>query len=218
MRTAKTSIGEKFGRLTVLSISHVDNHRVSHVLCKCDCGTEKIVRFSSLSSGGLRSCGCLHREAAKATAVKHCTTHGMSRSPTYRSWLAMVARCTNPKHNRSHIYSGAGVSVCERWRKFENFLADMGERPEGMSLDRFPDGAGDYGPGNCRWATSRQQALNRRTTRWLNWEGRTESLKDLAGRAGIKRLTLTMRLKRGWSLDKALTTPVRASRGGSDRE
>lgn len=214
MRTAKSSIGEKFGRLTVLALDHKDAHRCWHVLCRCDCGTDKVVRFSALSSDNLRSCGCLHRETAKANAIRSCSTHGMSRSSTYSSWRAMIQRCTNPRHNRSHLYSGAGVQVCTRWQQFENFLEDMGERPEGMTLDRFPDPSGNYEPSNCRWATPRQQALNRGTTRWLKWNGKTESLKDLAAGAGIKRLTLTMRLKRGWDLEKALTTPVRGGSNG----
>lgn len=135
----------------------------------------------------------------------HSTTHGMAKTPTYASWAAMLNRCRHPENNPYGTYKG--VSVCDRWLKFENFLADMGIRPEGTSLDRFPDGEGDYCPENCRWATPREQALNRKTTRWLEWEGEVYSLKDLAIHAGVKRLTLLMRLKRGWSIEKAVTTP-----------
>lgn len=133
------------------------------------------------------------------------TTHGMTKTPTYASWAAMLNRCRHPEDNAYGTYDG--VHVCERWFKFENFLEDMGLRPDGMSLDRFPDRQGGYSPDNCRWATAQEQALNRKTTRWFEWEGTTYSLSGLAEHAGLKRLTLAMRLKRGWTLGRAMTTP-----------
>lgn len=209
MKTAHENLGNKFGRLTVLSLSHKDDYRRWHVHVKCDCGTEKVVVFSAISSGGLRSCGCLRDEQAAINSRERCTTHGMAGTPTYRSWQAMIKRCSDLAGNRAHLYVEAGVFVCERWFRFENFLEDMGVRPEGASLDRFPDGKGNYEPGNCRWATAKEQALNRSSTRWFDFEGQMLSLKDLAARVGMKRLTLQMRLKRGWSIDKAINTPVR---------
>lgn len=193
-----------------MALSHKDAHRCWHVKCVCECGTVKTVKFSSLSSSGLQSCGCLLRETAKANALRASTTHGLAGSPTYRSWAAMIQRCTNVNHNRRHIYLDAGVTVCSRWLKFEAFLADMGERPRGASLDRYPDANGNYEPGNCRWATSKEQALNRSTTRWFEYDGTRFSLKDLAEHVGMKRITLLMRLKRGWSLEKAINTPLKA--------
>lgn len=205
MKTAKAHIGQKFGRLTVIAMSHKDKHRRWHVLVKCDCGTEKTVVFSGLSSGGLSSCGCFAREQASINAIHRSKTHGMTGTPTYASWASMIRRCAHPEDNAYGTYDG--VTVCPQWRDFENFLADMGVRPNGMSLDRFPDREGDYCPENCRWATPREQALNRKTTRVLEWEGVTYSLKDLAKHVGLERLTLHARLRSGWPLDKALTTP-----------
>lgn len=116
---------------------------------QCDCGVVKDVSGNNLRRGTQKSCGCLIR------------THDLSRSRTYKSWQMMRQRCTNPKF-RSYAYCGAkGVSVCERWERFENFVADMGERPDGMSIDRI-DPFGNYEPTNCRWATRAQQDANTR--------------------------------------------------------
>ena len=87
--------------------------------------------------------------------------HGMQGTPTYHSWSNMIQRCTNPKHHKYANYGAKGITVCERWREFANFLADMGVRPEGKTLDRYPDNTGNYEPGNCRWATPAEQQRNR---------------------------------------------------------
>jgi hypothetical protein len=98
-------------------------------------------------------------------SIREPRTHGHASngcSPTYHSWTAMKKRCRDPNNKDWKIYGGRGISYCERWERFDNFLADMGERPEGTSLDRFPDKNGNYEPGNCRWATDLEQARNRR--------------------------------------------------------
>jgi hypothetical protein len=123
-------------------------------LCQCDCGNFVTVRSSALRSGNTKSCGC-------ARGAAH-IIHGRCGSPEYTSWLCMKARCEYLRSNRYAIYGGRGIKVCERWQSFENFYADMGERPAGHTLDRFPNNNGHYEPGNCRWATPSQQALNRR--------------------------------------------------------
>lgn len=129
-----------------------------------------------------------------------------NRSRTYRSWDAMIQRCQNPNHNRFKWYGAKGIKVCARWRVFENFLADMGERPDGMTIDR-QDETKDYEPGNCVWATQKEQQRGKR--RLIEHGGEAYSLTDWAEKTGIKRATLKRRMQTyGWSASKALTTPV----------
>lgn len=127
----------------------------------------------------------------------------------------MRQRCENARSSGFSKYGGRGITVCERWRIFENFLADMGEAPDGLSIDRIDSSRG-YEPGNCRWATSREQSLNRRNVKQATFAGETVSLSELAERAGISRRTVYQRVKRyGWSIEDALSTPVVS--GGTKR-
>lgn len=146
----------KHGRLLPIQESRIGKKR-SYV-CSCDCGNLKNVAVNHLSQGKTVSCGCNKNEKAALKSM----THSMTGTPTYRSWQHMKDRCLNPKNNRFQIYGARGVSICERWKtSFENFLADMGERPIGKSLDRI-NPFGNYEPNNCRWATPKEQANNRR--------------------------------------------------------
>jgi len=124
---------------------------------------------------------------------------------TYSSWAEMRRRCLNPNHRKYHRYGGRGIKISKRWDSFRNFLKDMGERPDGTTLDRYPDNNGNYEPGNCRWATPKQQGSNTSACRKIVVGGKQfQTLKELAESLGIKRLTLHMRLKRGMPLEKAL--------------
>ena len=116
----------------------------------------------------------------------------------------MIQRCTNPKAKTYGYYGGRGINVCEHWRSFEHFLADMGERPEGTTLDRFPNRDGSYEPGNCRWATKKQQSENSAVPRLLTHDGKTQSVSDWARELGIRPDTLHQRLYKGWPIEKAL--------------
>lgn len=157
----------RFGRLIARWPAGILKRRV-HWLCNCRCGKLKSIATDSLRSGRVRSCGCLRREKtiARSIGCTHNIKHGHNRrgkkTREHAVWGAMIQRCMNPNHPRWKDYGGRGIKVCKRWRKFENFLKDMGPMPIGLSLDRFPDNDGDYKKSNCRWATREQQQRNSR--------------------------------------------------------
>lgn len=157
------SEGDRFHFLTVLS-AEVDG--LYRVVCRCDCGVERPFRRRHLLSGHVKSCGCKTSEIIRAARTTHGhAPRGSPRPPEYRSWAMMLSRCRNKNFHRYRDYGARGIGVCKRWEQFENFLADMGPRPSlDHSIDRI-NNDGNYEPGNCRWATRKQQAANKRPRR-----------------------------------------------------
>ena len=197
--------GWRFGRLLVERVSgYSKDGRHITWLCKCDCGAKPVVIGWLLRSGFTKSCGCLSRE----TTIAKFTTHGMAGTRIYAVWNSMVMRCHN-KNSLSYKHYGAkGIKVCKRWRKFENFLDDMGQPDVGLQLER-KNNNGNYTPANCKWATLHEQARNKSTSRKITFNGKTLCLCDWSKIVGIGQLTISCRIDiLGWSVRKALTTPV----------
>jgi hypothetical protein len=198
-------VGERFNRLLVESFGPAKTYPcgTSHTtfICQCDCGAKVTVLGISLKSGNTKSCGCLAIESL----VKRSKRHGMTGSRTYRIWQAMLNRCRNKNLYQFKDWGGRGISVCERWLKYENFLNDMGEAAPGSSIDRI-DNDGNYEPKNCRWATVQQQNRNKKSNRNLTFNGKTKCLKDWADDIGIDQTSLSERLEK-WDLQRALTQP-----------
>ena len=188
--------GRRYGRWLVVSFAgHVGDFIAWN--CLCDCGEKRIVPGYVMKRGSSSSCGCLRSELGHTKNLRH----GMKRSPEWAAWAAMKNRCINPSNQAFSNYGGRGIKVCDRWlNSFENFLADMGRRPDGLTLERN-DNNGDYEPGNCRWATYEQQANNRRSNRLLTARGETKTLAQWSKHLNIPKSSLHGSLNRGIGLE-----------------
>lgn len=185
--------GQRSGKLIALKRSHIKGNK-TFWQCKCDCGNISVHYLGHLRSGTTTSCGCKHR-----------TLGGLSKTKTYKSYSNMMRRCYNVKLPHYKRYGGGGITVCKRWRdSFLNFLKDMGERPEGKTLDRI-DSKGNYNKKNCRWATPVEQGRNKKNNRILTFNGLSATLAEWALRVGIDADTLSWRVTHGWSDEEALT-------------
>lgn len=195
--------GTRFGKLTTISVADKSHDGRIRYLFKCDCGKKTVVLKQNItkSVGPTTSCGCFGRERFTSR------THGKSGTREFKVWAAMMSRAHHRSGWLQPRYLARGIKVCKRWQKFENFHADMGDVPEGLSLDRI-DNDGDYSPENCRWATRRQQALNQSRNRRIKFNGRRLTISEWAIELGIDRRTLDHRLNYGWSVRRALTEPV----------
>ena len=172
-------IGTRYGKLTIIARAENQGKKVRW-LCECDCGNQSIVQSGHLKNGSIKSCGCVG-------------AHGMSDSSTHRSWRSMRQRCTDRNHRSFRDYGGRGITICERWNSFENFLADMGERPNGMTLDRR-DVDGPYDVSNCRWATAKEQQNNKRNNHLVEYAGEKKTISQWADDFGIKQNSLYYKL------------------------
>lgn len=200
-------IGKRFGRLIVLSESHIRNKKI-YWNCICDCRAACKVEAQKLRIGHTRSCGCLQREIISSSNYLHGNAPRGHQSQEYSTWLNMRQRCSRESNDDYALYGGRGIKVCRRWEEsFSAFLSDMGPKPvPDLSIDR-KDSDGDYEPGNCRWATAIEQANNTRTNRRITYAGETRTLAEWARRAGLPYNTLRRRLNRGWSISDTLSVP-----------
>ena len=187
--------GMKFNRLLVIK-------RIGGSLweCLCDCGVGILTTTYQLKSGKTKSCGCYSKDRM--------TKHGMEGTPTYNTWGHMLSRCRSETHKQYADYGGRGIAVCKEWERFEVFFADMGEKPEGMSLDRIDNDLGYY-KDNCRWADQKTQVRNRRNSPVVIWEGVEVSLAKLCETKGVKWRMVYERIRAGWAVEKAINTPTR---------
>ena len=202
----KDLIGQKFGRLTVVSFCGFYNKH-THWNCDCDCGGKAIVTSCNLVRKNTLSCGCIQKERTSQASKKH----GLSQHSCYNVWRAMINRCENPKNNGYYRYGGRGINVCERWHKFENFVADMGISAPKKDIDRIDNDQG-YSKNNCHWVSRTENSRNTSKTIMLEWEGKILPLITLGEIYGIKYKCLYKRIRSGWSTRDALTTASGTSR------
>lgn len=191
--------GQRYGRLAVIEMAGRNEHNQRLWRCVCDCGNSAEVLGFLLRQGQSQSCGCLQREAIGNVNK----SHGKASSPVYRIWRSMMDRCHLPTSHAYARYGGRGIVVCGRWQVFNNFYADMGDKPDGLSLERI-DNEGPYSPENVCWASTKDQANNRRSNRFIEFNGETKTLAQWADYAGVKLGTLWSRLKRGIPMGEAL--------------
>ncbi len=183
------NVGDKFERLTV--VSRLGGKLGGRWECRCECGKRLELTASHLATGNNMSCGCLRTERRRLAKL----THGMSRSPEWNTWRAMVGRCTYEKNEKYHLYGGKGIKVHPAWLKFEGFIKDVGLKPTSKhSLDRYPNPAGNYEPGNVRWATQTQQCRNLRDQKRYTAFGKTLCMSEWAEEVGMSVQTLSWRL------------------------
>ena len=196
--------GHKYGRLTVIEMAGHNAHKQRQWRCLCDCGTSVERTGSDIRRGSTLSCGCLHKDLASAASK----THGMSKTPIWSIHRAMMDRCYLPTSHAYSRYGGRGITVCTRWHDFENFFADMGHKPTGMSLERADNNA-EYSPSNVQWATAKDQANNRRSSRWIEFRGETKTLAQWCDELGLKVGTVWARLNRdGFTVEAAFTKSI----------
>ena len=211
MRQISDLKGKRFGRYTVIdfdSFKYFKNgSRIAYWLCRCDCGTERSVCSSGLTSGKSNSCGCLSKEVASKTHSKY---DGGSNNPLYRKWVKMKDRCYNPK-NKSYIHYGArGIKICEDWlHSYDSFMkwALNNGYNKSLSIDRI-DNNGNYEPNNCRWVDKKTQAKNKRTNKTVNYNGKDYVISELCEKFGVNYKKFHSRFfKLKWNIEDALFKP-----------
>ena len=205
-RTVIGMVGEKYGKLTVVSLDRREGKK-NRWICSCECGGEARVVRHNLLGGRTKSCGCNRVEFSKN---QH--THQMTRTTEYRTWRHIKSRCFNPNVPSYKDYGARGISMCDEWiNSFEQFYKDMGLKPtKDHSIDRIDNEKG-YNPENCRWATRAEQSRNKRCNIFISYAGKRQMLIDWAKDTGINHMCLYKRYRMGWSDERIVTTPSKAA-------
>lgn len=195
-------VGQRYSRLTVLSRAPNKSAKDTNArwVCRCDCGATCVAYGQDLARGKFKSCGCLNAERI--------VRHGMSRTNSYSTWKTMIQRCENPNAKGYKAYGARGITVCDEWHSFDAFVRDMGVRPKGYTLDRIDNDKG-YFKDNCRWATTSQQNNNNRRNRRITVDCETRTIAEWAQFYGLKWYQIATRVKNGWGIEEAVTTPLR---------
>ncbi len=193
--------GFRFGLLTVIGFKRLKPCNSRFWKCKCQCGNVTHRRRWELKRPKVPSCGCYKKTG------KPSTRHGMSRTNIYRRWADMMDRCRNANSDCFKNYGGRGIFVCEEWHDFTNFHRDMGCPSGRVELDRIDNNAG-YCKENCRWVSRKINSRNRRTNRIINFNGESLTMAEWCERLGINHGTMHARIRCGWTIEEALTTPV----------
>lgn len=201
--------GRQYGLLRVIGFAGINRNAKATWNCECACGNQVVAVGAELGSGHTGSCGCLQKARASEASRKH----GLTDTPEHLSWKHMRARCLDPKNKNYDRYGGRGIRICERWDDFAAFYADMGPRPSSKhSIDRI-NNDGNYEPGNCRWATQKEQVSNSTRVRMIECHGRVQSLEAWAQETGLSRDVIRSRVSAyGWSVERALSEPKRKTK------
>ena len=211
MRKLHNLTGQKFGELTVIQRAENDIKGRTQWLCQCDCGKQKIIRGSSLTSGNTKSCGCLSIEKLKKMSI----THKMAKTRLYKIWANIKTRCLNPKYSRFCDYGGRGIKVCNEWKNnFKAFYdwAIANGYKEDLTIDRI-NVNGNYEPENCRWVTPKINSSNKRNNFIFKYNNKEQCLKSWAEELNIDYILLYNRIiKRKWNFEKAIKTPIMTNR------
>lgn len=211
-------LGESYNNWTVIARAKTkiqpSGKSVRFWKCICKCGKEKDVNESNLRSGLSKSCGCV----GSAKTSKRNTKHGLalSHKRAFDVWNNLTQRCRNSNNPGYNDYGGRGITVCERWLNFKNFLDDMGDPPDSMEIDRIDNNDG-YSLNNCRWTIKRINMNNRRNTLEFEWKGVIKPLSFICEECGASLHHVTERLNIGWSLDEALSTPINYQKSGPQK-
>lgn len=208
-------VGKKFGRLTVLRFSNMNKHHKSCFVCKCDCGNEIITVGAGILSGNTLSCGCLKKDTWQKVIRKH----NLYNTKLYKTYHNMKNRCNNKDTKDYYLYGGRGIKICKEWSDPKNGFINFYEWSlkngfgDKMSIDRI-DVNGDYSPENCRWATTEQQARNKRTNHLISYNGETHCIREWEELLGVNKHSIQTRITNGWDIKSALTKNIERIKKG----